>query len=392
MPITEYGYVTTPKADVKSKVQKIFTDALGEDLDLSDETPQGNLINALTDMLHQIDMNRQADFYARDLYKAVGTQLDIIGRELDIPRKASVPTQVLVSIQGAVNYKIAAGTLANVTTDSSQVFEFTDTVEMSSETVQATLTATNGSTYESLMSGQQLQTQEYTPQIYSITIVSVIHGQPEETDYLYRTRLIDAKSAATDEVEHFTLALKNINNVLSAYIEVNNTLATSDTGVPSHAVEIVVLGGSEADIGDVILDNIFATPTYQNPTLGEEITVLDYNGHEQVFYITRPEMRTVSVSIVYENKAGHTLSNEEKELIKNDIVEFINTIYMNKTLYVSDVYGIAIEGYTDVYAVNSITIRISGTESDESDEIINSYTCSTREYLYAETVTFTEAE
>ena len=183
MPITEYGYVTTPKATVKSDVQKIFTDALGSDLDLNDETPQGNLINALTDMLHQIDMNRQADFYARDLYKAVGTQLDIIGRELDIPRKAPIPTQVLVNIQGAVNYSIASGTLYNVTTDSTQVFQFTNTVDINSSTVQAMLTAYNESVYESLMPGQQLQTQEYTPQVYDITIVSVVHGQPAENDY-----------------------------------------------------------------------------------------------------------------------------------------------------------------------------------------------------------------
>ena len=155
-------------------------------------------------------------------------------------------------------------------------------------------------------------------------------------------------------------------------------------------LHVYELGGSEADIGEVILDNIFATPTYQHPTLSEELTVTDYNGHEQVFYITRPEMRTVSVDIAYENKADHILSSEEKDTIKNSIIEYINTIHMNKTLYRSDIYSIAIEGYTDIYAVDSITLRISGTESDESDEITNSYTCSTREYLHADTVTFTE--
>lgn len=392
MPIKEYGYETTPKEEVKQAVQKIFTDALGDDLDLSDETPQGNLINGLTDMLHQIDMHRQSDFYARDIYKAVGLQLDIIGREIGIKRKESVPTQILVNLQGALNYKILAGTLVNITTDNTKTFEFTNDVYINSSTMQVTLTATDGKNYDSIVVGQQLQTQEYTPQIYNITITSIVYGQPEESDYKYRIRLIDAKSSTTDEVEHFTLDLKNINNVLSAYVDVNNTLNTSASGIPSHSVEIVVLGGSESDIGEVILDNIFATPTYEHPTLGEEITVTDYNGHTQTFYITRPKMINVDIEINYENKQGHILSADEKEEISSDIANYVNSVYMNKTLYVSDIINTAINNYTDKYAIDSITVNISEDGSESSTEVTNSYTCTTREYLHFSSVTFTEVE
>ena len=392
MGITANGYETTPVATIKSDVQKIFTDALGEDLDLSEETPQGNLINGITDLLHQIDMNRQSDFYARDLYKAVGTQLDILGRELGIPRKASVPTQILVNLQGAVNYKIFSGTLANITTNSTQVFEFTNDVDITSSTVQVTLTAADGALYDDLIVGQQLQTQEYTPQIYNITIVSIVYGQPAESDYTYRIRLLDSKSSTTDEIAHFTLDLTNIPNVLSAYVEANNTLETSPTGIPSHAVEIVVLGGNETDIGNVILRNIFATPTYQDPELGEAITVTDYNGHEQTFYITRPKMRKVNVAIEYENKAGQILTTDEENDIKTKIVEFINSIYMNKTLYVSDIYNIAVQDYAKVYAIKTLTITVDTDESGVTEPIDNLYTCSSREYLYTDDVSFTEAE
>ena len=386
MGITANGYETTPVAKIKSDVQKLFTDALGDDLDLSDETPQGNLINGITDMVHQIDMHRQSDFYARDIYKAVGLQLDILGRELGIPRKSSVPTQILVSVQGAVNYTIKSGTIATITTDNSKLFEFTSAVELSSSTVSTTLTATEGSVYKNLSVGQQLQTQEYTPQIYDITITSITYGKEAESDYMYRLRLLDAKSATTDEVEHFTLELENINNVLSAYVEANNTLSTSPSGIPAHSVEIVVLGGSENDIGDVIMHNIFATPTYQDPVLGEEIQVEDYNGHTQTFYITRPEMKEVTVLIEYEDKPGQTLSTNDMNAIKAKLLEFINTIYMNKSLYISDLYNLAIEDYAEVYAIKSITVEVDGSA------ITNSYTCSTREYLYCETVTFDNGE
>lgn len=386
MGITSTGYETTPKATIKTEVQKIFTDALGEDLDLSEETPQGNLINGLTDLLHQIDMHRQSDFYARDLYKAVGTQLDIIGRELGIVRKDSVPTQVLVTLLGAVNYKIPAGTLVNVTTNSTQVFQFTSDVEITSSSIQVTLTATDGSVYEDLQEGQQLQTQEYIPQIYDITINSIIYGQAAESDYVYRARLIDAKSANTDEVEHFTLELENINNVLSAYVEPNNSLNISPSGIPPHAVEIVVLGGSETEIGQVLMANLFATPTYQHPTLSEEISVLDYNDHLQTFYITRPEMRNITVDIHYENKPKQSLTTADINTITDKIKELINSTYMNKTLYVSDLYNLATEGFTQVYAIQAIDVKIDGLS------IIDSYTCTSREYMYATGINFVDSE
>lgn len=385
MGITANGYETTSKEVIKKEVQDIFTEALGEDLDLSEETPQGNLINGLTDLLHQIDMHRQSDFYARDIYKAVGTQLDIIGRELGIPRKESVPTQILVSLQGAINYKVASGTLANITTDSTKVFQFTYDVSITTSPIQVTLTAIDGQNYDNITVGQQLQTQEYVPQIYDISVVSIVYGQPAESDYLYRARLIDAKDANTDEVEHFTLALEGINNVLSSYVEPNNTLNVSPSGIPPHAVEIVVLGGSEEDIGKVILNNIFATPTYDHPTLGEEIHVLDYNGHDQVFYITRPEELDVNVTITYENKVGQTLTTAVINEIKTLISEHIDSIHMNKTLYVSDLYNIVTEGYTNLYAVQSITVTVDGTT------VSNSYNCTSREYLHANTITYVEA-
>lgn len=385
MGITSTGYETTPKSTVKSQVEQVFLSALGDDLSLAPETPQGNLISALTDILHQIDMNRQEDFYARDVYHAQGLQLDILGRELGMPRKSAVPTQILTVVKGAINYTIVKDTTASIITNSSQVFKFTTDVLLTSAEQQVTLTATDNSVYENVVVGQKLQTQEYSPQVYDIEVLSVIYGQPAESDYKYRLRLVAAKSANVDEVEHLTLALQNLNNVLSAYVEPNNTLDVSPTGIPPHAVEIVVLGGAEADIFNTILGYLFATPTYRNPTLGEEITGLDYNGHTQTFYITRPEQVNVEVSVTYEDKPGMTLSPENKEAITAKVRDLINSTYMNKTLYASDVTNVLVEGYTPIYSPREIQILINGTPIEYS------YTCTGRQYMYATSIEFIEA-
>ena len=253
MGITANGYETTAIKEIEKDLQNLFLAALGADLSLDPETPQGQIISILTNLLHQIDEKRQDDFYARDVYHAQGLQLDVIGRELDLPRKDSIPTQILVTIKGALNYTIPAGTLANIVTNPEQVFEFTEDVKITAAEQKATLTAANGAVYENLTAGAQLATQNYMPQVYDITTDSVIYGQAAESDYSYRVRMINAQGANVDEVQRLTIDLQNINNVLSAYVEPNNTLETSATGIPSHAVEIVVLGGGEEDIADVLM-------------------------------------------------------------------------------------------------------------------------------------------
>ena len=386
MGITANGYETTPESTILTEVQDAFKDALGTDLSLDVETPQGQLIAMITDMLHQIDLNRQSDFYSRDIYRAQGLQLDIIGRELDIPRREAVPTQVLITLQGAVNYTVLSGTQATIITDNSQVFQFTDDFEITAASSQVTLTAVDGGVYENLTVGQKLQTQEYTPQIYDMTITSIIYGQAAESDYQYRLRLIEAQSSGVDEVAHLTLELENVENVLSAYVEPNNTLETSATGIPPHAVEIVVLGGAEADIAQVLMDNLFATPTYDDPTLGEEISGTDYNGHTQTFYITRPQQVNVSVQITYVNKMGQTLSSDNIADITSKITQLINATYMNKTLYYSDICNLATDGYTQIYAIKTMTVTVG------SSPVTDSYTCTSRQYLYASSVTLSEAD
>lgn len=384
MGITTTGYETTPESTIKSEVEQVFKDALGNDLSLDAETPQGNLIAALTSMLHQIDAHRQRDFYARDVYHAQGIQLDIIGREFGLPRKQSVPTQILVQLNGAINYSIVAGTKANIVTDSSQVFEFPTAVQIMSSSQQVTLQAANGAVYENLVVGQKLQTQEYMPQIYDMTVVSIVYGQPAESDYRYRIRLVEAAGSNVDEAKHLEQSLEVINNVLSAYVDPNNTLETSPTGVPPHAVEIVVLGGNESDIATVLMQYLFATPTYKDPTLGEEIKGLDFHGNTQTFYITRPKQIDVSVSVKYTNKSGMTLSPEQIAQLTTAVQELINSTYMNGTLYASDVCNLLTSGYTQTYAVDELSITVNGVAMGAS------YQCTSRQYLYASNVTFTE--
>ena len=63
MGITANGYETTAIKEIEKDLQNLFLAALGADLSLDPETPQGQIISILTNLLHQIDEKRQDDFY-----------------------------------------------------------------------------------------------------------------------------------------------------------------------------------------------------------------------------------------------------------------------------------------------------------------------------------------
>lgn len=384
--ITKNGYETTDIATIKADVEKIFTDAFGADLSLETATPQGQLIQGITDLLNQIDKSRQEDFWSRDLNKAKGLQLDIIAREFGTTRQEAIPTQILCTLQGAINFTIAKGTKVNLVSDVEKVFEFSSDFVINSSSQQVTLVASDKSVYTDLMEGMTLQSVEYIPQIYNITINSIIDGTDAESDYSLYLRLKDASGSNVDEVASLSLALNDIQNVINAYVNPNYGSETSASGVPAHSVEIVILGGNETDIANVLMNYLFATPTYQHPTLGEAIYGVDYNGHTQTFYITRPERKDTTIDVVYTNKSGHTLTSEQIAILKERIKDLVNSAYMNKTLYKSDVCSAITDGYTQVYAIDSITIKVNGQTIDPS------YTCGAREYLYPTFINFEEAE
>ena len=80
-----------------------------------------------------------------------------------------------------------------------------------------------------------------------------------------------------------------------------------------------------------------------------------------------------------------TLSTADKADLTTKVLGLVNSTYMNKTLYRSDVCNLLTSGYTQTYAIDSVVIEIDGSE------MTNSYTCSAREYLYSASVEFVES-
>lgn len=384
--ITNTGYEVKSKEDIRTSIQDLWKEAFGPNINMDVETPQGQITEIMTDLLYQIEVSRQDDFNARDVYKAVGLQLDIIGREIGAPRKSAIPTQLVVTINGSTGYTIPSGTLFNMVDDVNQVFRTENDIVISSDAQQATLIAIDGNVYGGIQTGDGLQTVTYFQQISNIVVVSVVAGQLAEDDNTYRSRLIELKDSGIDDVANLRSKLTAINNVLDAKVYQNNSLDTDAHGIPSHCIEIVVLGGNEADIGTVCLQNVvMGTPTYLNPSGGETITVIDSQGYPQQYNITRPTSVEFDVSVEYAPKANQVISHQDEADMISRVTQYLNTRFIGQTVYMSDISYLLLDGVQTKLEIVSLTVKADGVE------IQSSYTLGIRQYAVAGTVEVEEA-
>lgn len=379
--ITSTGYETKSKSEIRSSIQDLWKEAFGPNINMDVETPQGQITEIMTDLLYQIEVSRQDDFNARDVYKAVGIQLDIIGREIGAPRKEAIPTQLVVIINGATGYTIPKGTLFNMVDNVDQIFRNDSDIVISSSSQQATLIAVDYNVYGGIQTNDALQTVTYFQQISNVVVSSVVAGQLAEDDNTYRARLINLKDSGIDDVANLRSKLTAINNVLDAKVYQNNSINTDANGIPAHCIEIVILGGDEADIGRVCLQNVvMGTPTYLNPTGGETITVTDAQSYPQYYNITRPTSVEFDVSFEYSPKTNQVVSNQDEANMIARVEHYLNTRFIGQTVYLSDISYLILQGIQDKLEITSLVVKAN-------DVVIQtSYTMGLRQYAVAGTI------
>lgn len=376
--VTNTGYETESKESIRTSIQNIWKEAFGPNINMDVETPQGQITEIMTDLLYQIEVSRQDDFNARDVYKAVGLQLDIIGREMGAPRKESTPTQLIASLTGQIGYTIPSGTLFNMVNNVNQVFRNESDIIVDSNPKQVTLVAVDGNVYGGIQQGDALQTITYFQQIYNILVTSVVPGQEAEDDNTYRGRLIELKNSGIDDITNLRTKLTAINNVLDARVYQNNSLDTDSYGIPAHSIEIVVLGGDEEDIGEVCLKNIvMGTATYLNSDGGETISVTDSMGFQQQYNITRPTSVTFDVSVEYATKGDQVISNQEEAEMISRVEQYLNTRFIGQTIYLSDISYLLLQGIQTKVEIVSLTVKADDVE------IQSSYKLDIRQYAVA---------
>lgn len=319
--VTDTGVSAPDAAEVRQYGIASFKGAFGQDLDTSPYTPQGQLIDTGTAIIHDknyqlIDVLNQFDPEKND-----GIWQEGIGKIYFITRKPGVRTQVPCRITGSVGVTIPAGEAQAIDKDGN-LYALRDSVTIRSASPVPV-------TFVAMEDGPIVCPAGSLNHIYKrangwdtvINETAGITGSWPESRLAFERRRYDSVAKnGHGNVSAVWGAIANLDNVVSVYVAENvKNVDQIIRGVlvHGHSMFISVVGGAEQEIARTVYERkdggcgydgntpiVIEIPTYNNITLQKKTIV-----------INRPQMVRCAVKVqiaTTENTPGNI-----DELIKD---------------------------------------------------------------------------
>lgn len=177
-----------------------------------------------------------------------------------------------------------------------------------------------------------------------------ILGRSTETDDEYRTRIAIGEGSpclgTPPSIEAYLLA--NVAGIGSATVIENATSTVDGAGRPPHSYEVIVTGGTDADVAEAVWYSHGAGIELFGNT--SEIYV-DPRGRPHTVYFSRPTAINIAIRVTYTAYPEEVLPGNAEELMRTALVEYVNDLGGDVDVIVgrmfSVVYG-AVDGLDDV--------------------------------------------
>ena len=190
-------------------------------------------------------------------------------------------------------------------------------------------------------------------------------GTNIETDAELKLRMNQVtESAGAATINAIIAALRETADV-TAVVVFQNILAVEDIdGRPPHSLDIVVEGGTEADIGETLLNVVAAGIE----TIGD-ITVLpiDDQGFEQTFKFSRPDPIEIYLELdLTINAALYPVDGDDQ--VKAAVLAYGNALGIGTDIVVYGSKPNLICSFEDVPGITDVVVRVGKTISPTTDD------------------------
>ena len=253
--VTPEGIEPTSLQGYLDALGTAFVAALGEDLDLAPETPQGQIVGALALTFTQVDEALVAVSNGQSVSRSQGVQLDDLGSLLGIERLLGTRSTVTVTLGGQSGVSIPAG--ARARTAAGDMFELIQEMTIpGSGSANAAMRAVEEGTIPAA-AGTLTQIVDLAVGWESVTNPeAAVLGRGIESDAEYRARYgrVVARNAR-GSTEAILAAVLDVEGVTDALIRENATsaqLTVQGKAIAAHSICVVVEGGTDADIAAAI--------------------------------------------------------------------------------------------------------------------------------------------
>ena len=253
--VTPEGIEPTSLQGYLDALGTAFRTALGEDLDLAPETPQGQIVGALALTLTQADEALVAVSNGQSVSRAQGIQLDDLGSLLGIERLLGTRSTVTVTLAGQGGTVIPSG--ARARTSVGDMFQLIQGVTIAdSGSVSATMSAVVEGAVPAA-AGSLTQIVDLVVSWESVTNpAAAVLGRGIETDAEYRARYgrVIARNVrgSTEAILAAVLGIEGVTDALLRENATGTAVTVQGKSIGAHSVCVVAEGGMDADVAAAI--------------------------------------------------------------------------------------------------------------------------------------------
>ena len=253
--VTTTGVETDGLPGFTRRLQDVWRDALGQDLDLAVESPQGQVIAGTALILAEIEEAIVAVANGFDRRRALGTQLDDQHSLLNIPRRLAAHSTVTVTLTGTASTVVAAGSRAR--TAAGDVFALTaDATIGAGGTVSATMRAVEAGAV-SAAANTLTSIVDLVPGWTAVTNpAAAAEGRLAETDVAYRARgermLARNARSSLDAIRAAVLDVDGVTDVLVRQNNTGSAIQVQTITIDARSFLVVVQGGTDAAVAAAI--------------------------------------------------------------------------------------------------------------------------------------------
>lgn len=261
--------------DMEVKGKELF----GDNINLASHTPLGILIRIFAWFLSIVWQVIEKVYHSGFIKSSEGVQLDRHGKNRNITRNPSSESTVFLNFTGSPYFVIEIGSYFETEAGTQFMNIYECTLDSDGLGAVEAVSVERGA-FTNVPGNTITVISEPVAELYTVNnVLEASGGANQESDTSYRDRLIQGNIAQNNAIVNAIYSkVTNLTGVISVKINVNDTMSEVN-GVAPKSVNVMCVGGNNADIGKTIFETIAAGVG----TSGEETYMaeaLDGNIHE----------------------------------------------------------------------------------------------------------------
>lgn len=318
--ITSTGFNVKRLDQLLSELDSEMKSIFGDNFNVSPESPDGQVNGVISESNANLWEAANKAYDAFNPSAATGVSLSNLVQLNGITRLPPTSSRVSVTLTGTPGVTIPAGSLIS-TSDTNNQFETETSVLLDG--------AGNGSVFASAVNTGAISALTGTLTVIDTPLTGwstvtnatdATEGTDEETDSDLRARR--ERSVARDAqaiIDAIFAGVANVEGVTSVTVLENDTNAVDANGLPPHSFHVIVVGGADSDIGDVIwLKKPAGILAFGSTT----VAIFDSQNISHDISFSRPTEVDIFVEVTLSVDADYPATGDDQ--IKQAIVDYAN--------------------------------------------------------------------